>query len=185
MPIAAAPLAEDLIALTARLGARADQDPFGNPVLLVALAITRRVDTGDLQEDDIAGLIRHLRDAAFDDRAQRIAAYVGGVDPNANDAILASLAQHLVRPDPNDSPIRWAEFRTLVERTRFAAVFTAHPTFALPLEVGHALAEAASGRAHRVSCPTDRRRSPWPTSSARPWPPSSTAATPSTGSTPR
>ena len=49
MPIAAAPLAEDLIALTARLGARADQDPFGNPVLLVALAITRRVDTGDLQ----------------------------------------------------------------------------------------------------------------------------------------
>ena len=139
-------LAEDLVALTARLGARAHEDPFGNPVLLIALEITRRMDTGDLTEDDIAALIRHLRDAAFDDRAIRIAAYVGGVDPNANDAVLASLAQHLVRPDPNDSPIRWAEFRSLVERTRFAAVFTAHPTFALPLEVGRALAEAASGR---------------------------------------
>ena len=141
-----ASLADDLVALTARLGARADQDPFGNPVLLVALAITRRVDSGDLKEDDIAALIRYLRDAAFDDRAQRIAAYVGGVDSNANDAVLAGLAQHRVRPDPNDSPIRWAEFRSLVERTRFAAVFTAHPTFALPWEIGHALAEAASCR---------------------------------------
>ena len=115
-------------------------------MLLVALAITRRVDSGDLKEDDIAALIRYLRDAAFDDRAQRIAAYVGGVDSNANDAVLAGLAQHRVRPDPNDSPIRWAEFRSLVERTRFAAVFTAHPTFALPWEIGHALAEAASCR---------------------------------------
>ena len=143
-PIAA--MAEDLLALTDRLGARAAEDPFGNPVLLVALAITRRVDTGTLSEDDIAGLIRHLRDAAFDDRASRIAAYVGGTDTEANDAILALLAEHLVRPDPNDSPIRWAEYRSLVERSRFAAVFTAHPTFALPAEVGRALAEAASGR---------------------------------------
>lgn len=143
----AATLADDLLALTARLGARADQDPFGNPVLLVALAITRRVDAGELTEDTIAALIRHLRDAAFDDRAKRIAAYVGGVDTDANDRVLAGLAQHLVRPDPNDSPIRWAEFRSLVERTRFAAVFTAHPTFALPPDIGRALAEAASGRA--------------------------------------
>ena len=146
LPAPVASLAEDLLGLTARLGARAAEDPFGNPVLLVALAITRRVDTGTLNEDDIAGLIRDLRDAAFDDRAQRIAAYVGGVEPEANDAVLAGLAQHLVRPDPNDSPVRWAEYRSLVERTRFAAVFTAHPTFALPAEIGHALAEKASGR---------------------------------------
>ena len=33
-------LARDLLDLTARLGARADEDPFGNPVLLIALAIT-------------------------------------------------------------------------------------------------------------------------------------------------
>ena len=42
---------------------------------------------------------------------QRIAAYVGGVDQARNDAVLARLAQTLVRPDPNDSPVRWAEYR--------------------------------------------------------------------------
>jgi phosphoenolpyruvate carboxylase len=139
-------LSHDLLDLAARLGARADQDPFGNPVLLLALAITRRMDTGDLTEDALAALIATLRDAAFADRARRIADYVGGVDMAANEAVLAGLAQHLLRPDPNDSPVRWAEYRALVERTRFAAVFTAHPTFSLPAEVGHALAEAASGR---------------------------------------
>jgi phosphoenolpyruvate carboxylase len=145
-PDSASLLAEDLLALTARLGARADEDPFGNPVLLVALAITRRMDTGELTEHAVAALVRQLRDAAFADRAIRTAAYVGGTDSDANDAILASLAQHLLRPDPNDSPVRWAEYRALVERSRFAAVFTAHPTFALPLPVNQALAEMACGR---------------------------------------
>jgi phosphoenolpyruvate carboxylase len=135
-------LAEDLQALTARLGARANEDPFGNPILLVALAITRRMDTGELTEDAVAA----LRDEAFADRAKRTTDYVGGTKTAANDAVLAGPAQHLLRPDPNDSPVRWAEYRALVERTRFAAVFTAHPTFALPLDVGHALAEAACGR---------------------------------------
>src|SRR3954447_25177425 len=141
-----ATLAEELLDLTGRLGARAEEDPFGNPVLLVSLAITRRMDTGSLTEDDLAALIRHLRDAAFADRAGRTASYVGGVDSGTHDATLAGLAHHLLRPDPNDSPVRWAECRALTERTRFAAVFTAHPTFAVPQPVNHALAEAACGR---------------------------------------
>ena len=140
-------LAQELLELTARLGSRADQDPFGNPVLLVALAISRRIDAGGLDHSAVAILIRHLRDAAFADRAGRLAKYVGGIDTVLNQATLVALAQHLLRPDPNDSPVRWAEYRALVERTRFAAVFTAHPTFALPHEVGQALAEAACGRA--------------------------------------
>src|ERR1700724_1945810 len=60
-------LAKDLLDLTARLGARAEQDPFGNPVLLVALAISRRMDTHTLAESDIAALLRYLRDGAFTD----------------------------------------------------------------------------------------------------------------------
>ena len=71
-------LAQDLLELTARLGARGEQDPFGNPVLLVALAISRRMDAGGLDDAAIGALIRHLRDAAFHDRAHRLAAYVGG-----------------------------------------------------------------------------------------------------------
>jgi phosphoenolpyruvate carboxylase len=145
-PDPAALLAQELLDLTARLGSRVEEDPFGNPVLLISLAITRRMDQGGLTEDAIAALIRHLRDAAFAARAERIADYVGGIDMQRNDAVLARLAQTLLRPDPNDSPVRWAEYRALVERARFAAVFTAHPTFSLPPEIGRALAEQASGR---------------------------------------
>ena len=79
-------LAQELLDLTARLGARASEDPFGNPVLSVSLAITRQLDAGDLTEDDIAGLIRYLRDAAFTDRAARIPDYLGGIDTATNDA---------------------------------------------------------------------------------------------------
>src|SRR5580658_9083842 len=97
-----AALARQWLGTMARLGAHADEDPFGNPVLLAALAVSRAMDTGALSEETVGGLIRHLRDAAFRDRAQRMVAYVGGVDTAENDAALASLAQHLLRPDPND-----------------------------------------------------------------------------------
>jgi phosphoenolpyruvate carboxylase len=140
-----AQLARDLIALTASAEARAADDPFGNPVLSVALTITRQFDTGELTEAAVTGLVQHLRDEAFADRARRLAQYVGGTDPATNEAALRSLAEQLYRPDPADSPIRWADYRAHVERTRFAAVFTAHPTFSLPREIAHALAAAACG----------------------------------------
>ena len=153
-------LAAGLLDLTARAMERAAEDPFGSPVLSVALTITRQMDTGALPEAALEDLVRQLRDAAFVDRAGRIGAYVGGTDPKVNDARLVALAQSLHRPDPNDSPLPWAQFCAALERPRFAAVFTAHPTFALPPEIGHALAEAACGRpapffaSHRPSRPT-------------------------------
>src|SRR5271165_664947 len=139
-------LAQEFLELTETARDRTGEDPFGNPVLSVALAITRRIDQGALTEAEIAALVRHLRDGAFADRARRLAAYVGGVDAAADEAAFAALAERLVRPDPDDSPVPFKQFRAEVERPRFAAVFTAHPTFALPLEVARALAEAASGR---------------------------------------
>jgi len=39
----------DLIAQTERARARAEEDPFGNPVLAVALAINRQIDDGELK----------------------------------------------------------------------------------------------------------------------------------------
>jgi phosphoenolpyruvate carboxylase len=149
-------LAQELLDLTARVGARAEEDPFGNPVLLVALAISRRMDAGKLDDAAIGALITHLRDQAFADRAGRIADYVGGTDNAAHTAVLLDLAQRLLRPDPDDSPVRWAEYRALVERARFAAVFTAHPTFAMPVAAGHALAETASGRPTTPNLPSHR-----------------------------
>ncbi len=143
-------LARDLLALTARLRESHDADPFGNPVLSIALAVSRRIDAGAMTPEEIEGLVRHLRDAAFAGRAARLAAYVGGTDTAATRRAMAQLAERLVRPDPADSPVPLARFRALVERPRFAAVFTAHPTFSLPAEIGQALAETASGRAPEV-----------------------------------
>ena len=159
-----AELAHSLLGLTEQLILRSQEDPFSTPVLSVALAITRQLDAGELDEKAVGALVHQLRDAAFVDRAARIAGYVGGVEMAANEHVLASLARHLLRPDPNDSPVPWAKFRDLVDRTRYAAVFTAHPTFALPKAVNHALAEAASGRlaghypSHRPKRPDARGR---------------------------
>ncbi len=156
IPNTVPPLADDLLALTERMRERLEQDPFGNPVLTVALDISRRMDRGELDEADIEALVRHLRDLAFADRAQRVAAYVGGTDMAANEADLAAIAARLVRPDPADSPVPLAAFRAAVERTRFAAVFTAHPTFAQPDAIRAALAEAASGRPPAICFPSHR-----------------------------
>ena len=155
-------LVRELLHLTARAVEHSAEDPFGNPVLSVSLAISRQLDSGSLTEEAIEALVRRLRDAAFEDRAGRIRDYVGGTDMATNDAVLVELARSLHRPDPKDSPVPWAQFRGSVERTRFAAVFTAHPTFSLPGEINHALADAASGRpappfvSHRPSRPTLR-----------------------------
>jgi phosphoenolpyruvate carboxylase len=135
---------------------RGTEDPFGNPILSVALAISRQIDSGELSSGDVAALVVHLRDAAFARRAARIAAYVGGTDPAANDAALGLVAQQILRPDPEDSPVSWKVFRAAVERSRYAAVFTAHPTFALPAPLARALAEAACGREQALAFASHR-----------------------------
>ncbi|HJS86783.1 MAG TPA: phosphoenolpyruvate carboxylase [Acetobacteraceae bacterium] len=138
---------DGLLALVARRRAQADEDPFGNPVMSAALAITRLIDDGELDAAAISAIVRQLRDAAFRDRARRLATYVGGTDIAANEAALVAVAQTVLRPDPSDSPVRWAEFRANVTRPRYAAVFTAHPTFALSPEAAASLAAIASGAA--------------------------------------
>ena len=143
---ATAPIGIDgLMNLVARRMAQAEEDPFGNPVMSVALSVTRQMDEGELDVAVIAALVRELRDEAFADRARRLAAYVGGTGEEANLASLGTVAQNVLRPDPNDSPVPWALYRSRVERARYAAVFTAHPTFSLAPEVNAALAEAACG----------------------------------------
>ena len=151
-----APMVERLLDRVREARARRRTDPFGSPVLAVALAIIRAMDSGELSLDQLDDVVRQLRDDAFDARAARLREYVGGLD--SADAMQA-VADRLVRPDPADSPVPLRTFCTSVERTRFAAVFTAHPTFSLPREMSAALARAASGEpaqrfaSHRPSKP--------------------------------
>ncbi len=125
-------------------------------MLSTALAISRLIDSGELDISAIAGLISVLRDAGFARRAAHLAAYVGGIGPAITQSAFETLAARLVRPDPADSPVPLAAFRDEVERTGYACVFTAHPTFALPLAVAQALAETASGRASDVCAVSHR-----------------------------
>ena len=134
-----------LLDLVARRMAQGEEDPFGNPVLSIALAITRMVDEDALDTPALAAIVRQLRDDAFNDRAHRLADYAGGTDMAANEAALNAVAGAVLRPDPSDSPVRWAEFRDALQRPRYAAVFTAHPTFSLAPAAAGALAAIASG----------------------------------------
>ena len=151
-------LAQALTDAVAAARDRAREDPFGNPVLLVALAISRQLDRGGMDLDQVGGLVRLLRDRAFAGRAVRLAGYASR--PSSGDDALGTLARRLARPDPLDSPVPFAAFSDACRRTRFAAVFTAHPTFSAPAPVLQALAEAAGGAppphvaSHRPSRPT-------------------------------
>ncbi len=127
----------------------AAQDPFGNPVLSVALAVNQQLERAEFSEDELIGLVRHLTAKALADRAERLALYVGGVDEDADGAALTAVFESMAR-GPGGRRARFEEFRGAVERSRFAAVFTAHPTFALPRVVGELLARAASLRDPRA-----------------------------------
>ncbi|MCQ8241371.1 phosphoenolpyruvate carboxylase [Rhizosaccharibacter radicis] len=150
-----------LIAQARQIVERQDEDPFGNPVLTMALQISRRLDENTLTLDQVGAIIARLRDDAFADRAARLARYVGlDRDGRLSDR-LDIIAARLIRPDPEDSPVPLARFRAAVGRVRFAAVFTAHPTFALAPPVYEALAATASGAptvpalsSHRPTAPT-------------------------------
>ena len=118
---------------------RVHQDPFANPVLDVALAVSRHLDNDTPDFVSIGLLIRELRDRAYRDRAERLAQYVGGTAFDGSRAALTQIVRGLTA---NTSA---AAFRTAIEHIRFSAVFTAHPTFSMPAEIAHDLADMASG----------------------------------------
>ena len=131
-------LAEEL--LTRIVQARRDSrdDPFGNPILRVTLWLTRLMDRGELTGEGVGELVRHLGRQALRQRATRVSRYVG-LDKHVG-AVFASLAGEVAA-----NAASFADYREAVERARFAAVFTAHPTFGMTRRLCHALADLASG----------------------------------------
>ena len=115
------------------------EDPFGNPILLVALSLTRRLDRGEIGEDDLAALVQHIGWEAVRDRAGRLRRYVG-LDGAVPDSLM-TLAERLAG---NADAANFERFRDEIERPRFAAVFTAHPTFGMSRSVAGTVAQMAS-----------------------------------------
>lgn len=149
-----ASLLNTLLAEIAAARAAAARDPFGNPVLSVALALSRRIDDGTLDRAGLAALIRRIAEAGFRDRAARLATHVGEAGPET----FARLAERIARPDPADSPKPFAAFRAAAERPAYAVVFTAHPTFSMPAATAAALARAA----HDATVPAPAAHRPVP-----------------------
>lgn len=134
-------LANALSAAVVQARSDAREDPFGNPVLRVTLWLTRRMDRGEVTLQDTAALIRQLGRATLADRAARVAAYVGlERDESAAHAALAKG----VADAASASAQPFEAYAAALARVRFAAVFTAHPTFGMSRAVAQALAELAS-----------------------------------------
>jgi len=125
--------------------ARAEADPFGNPILRMALELTRLVDRNELSTETLAELIRHMTEQGFVKRAQRIRAYVGETGLAANKARLREMILGLARAGADGDLRPFAEFRTAIEQFHYGIVFTAHPTFSMPHVLGCLLAQLASG----------------------------------------
>jgi phosphoenolpyruvate carboxylase len=133
-------LEQELTALVATSREQASEDPFRNPVLAVTLAITRRLDRGEIGEDDLDALFARLREQALAERAGRLRAYVGLADEATPETTMPTRLLAAIPKGPGD----FETFRDLVGRTTFAVVFTAHPTFGMPKAVAALIAEAAS-----------------------------------------
>jgi phosphoenolpyruvate carboxylase len=140
--LAPASLANELTTALAQARSDAREDPFGNPVLRVTLWLTRRMDRGEITLAQAAGLIRHLGRAAIADRAARLSAYVG-LEQDEAGAFAALAARLAEKAAGAEQPFE--AFAASLARARFAAVFTAHPTFGMSRAVAHALAGLASG----------------------------------------
>jgi phosphoenolpyruvate carboxylase len=137
-----ADLVADLTASIAQARRDAREDPFGNPVLRVTLWLTRRMDRGEITLESAAALIRHLGREAIAERAKRVARYVG-LEPGG-EAAFTAIAGRLAG-DAGTAAEPFEAYAGRVARVRFAAVFTAHPTFGMARKVAHALADLASG----------------------------------------
>ena len=132
----------------------AEDDPYANPIQLLALEIGRRVDDGQLSLGALEQLIQRLVLATFVDRAQRLGHRLGECDPKANLQRIEGLIRYISESHS------FEEFKSIVEREQFGVVMTAHPTFGLTPELLRIAAMLATGhdRAGRPLGATARRR---------------------------
>ena len=120
-----------------------EENPFANPILLLAVHLTRRLEAGNISFSALEQLIQFLNAHAFVLRAERLNRYVGEMDPLEN---LSSLKEFILGLEGLGEKRDFLKFSKNLSRELFGIVVTAHPTFALRKELLKALADLASGR---------------------------------------
>ncbi|MEM8914827.1 MAG: phosphoenolpyruvate carboxylase [Pseudomonadota bacterium] len=160
-----ATLAQELLDLMAQQDAARANFPFANPVLLSAIELSRRLQTGDLSASGVEQLVQYLAASTFEDRADRLGRYVGETDPDVTREKMREAIAGLAKPrGPNElgnddaDKVRFELFRSRLESEHFGIVLTAHPTFSLSPELMHALASLAIGRGEDSQPLTDDAR---------------------------
>lgn len=118
------------------------ENPFANPILLLAVHIARWIENGKLTFSALEQMTQFLNSRAFVCRAERLHRYVGTVDPIEN---LKAVECFLNRFSTKEKP-DFQHFSTEISRELFGIVITAHPTFALSDDLMRALAELAGCR---------------------------------------
>ena len=124
------------------LAEQAEVDPFGNPILLMALEISRMMDGGQASAGAMDQLVQRLSVKSFADRVDRQVRYLGDTDPQANALAIAAV----VRSVAGSPLLPFEQFRTRIERAVLGIVLTAHPTFGMTIELSRALMRMATNR---------------------------------------
>ena len=127
----------ELHARLQELHPRTAETPLFNPVFQLSLELSRRIESGDLPLTEVANLVAELECEGLLARAARLEHLVAPLDPAANQARIAALA---------DAP-GFASFAARVRHPLLHVVFTAHPTFLLTHRQSEAVAEAATSGA--------------------------------------
>ncbi|NNG05254.1 MAG: phosphoenolpyruvate carboxylase [Inquilinus sp.] len=145
VPTDAAALATELTAELRQFSRATDENPFSNPILLLALDLSRRLEQGHLSLGALEQLVQHLTVEGYLDRARRFGRYLGETGPEANEARLRAVFAALTQSGENSQTVPFEEFARRVSREDFGIVTTAHPTFSNSASLMRGLAALATG----------------------------------------
>ena len=159
LPAVEAPLETPIQALRTALNAargRIGDDPYANPIALLAFDLLQRLSSGALDEQAVERLIQRLTREAFADRATAAHRYLGELDTARNREAIRQLLMRQAK-DAEGEPVGFDVFAARLQRVCYGFVFTAHPTFSRTMELQTMLASAAFGVA-ALDTPEGRRQ---------------------------
>ncbi len=122
------------------------ETPLFNPVFQLSLDISRKLESGELSIEQLAGLVDELEAQSLDARAARLRELL---QPHTAEDRLSSLS---------NSSQDFDAYREFWERPHMHAVFTAHPTFLLSPQQSDAVAKAVANGG--VAGPLEKREKP-------------------------
>lgn len=129
----------------AELRAGCAEDPWRNPIQLLALDLSRRLERGEIDVAALEAAIQHLTLDGYLRRAERFGRGLGETDPEINAARLRRLFERTAH-DGQGALLPFEAWQAKLEAELFGIVLTAHPTFSLSAPLMRGLAALAVGR---------------------------------------